>query len=162
MRDRRDPWSLRAADADRERVAELLRDHCAAGRLSFDELDERLESVYAARTYADLQSPMADLPRAGMAPPSARTPAPRGHHSGHAAGAIVLWSLAAMTLAPAVFAVVGALAMATFALALTAASLVAPFVIVAMLVAWTIHGPRGRRSGGRRRAYGQGEAAGSR
>ena len=145
MRDRRDPWTLRVSDADRERVAELLRDHCAAGRVSFDELDERLESVYAARTYGDLHGPMADLPRAGMTAPSAPPPAPPRPHSGRAVGAIAVWALAAMMLVPAVFAVVGALAMAAFAMALTMLSLAAPFVVVAIFVAWTVRRQPSRR-----------------
>ncbi|MGB2711297.1 MAG: DUF1707 domain-containing protein, partial [Conexibacter sp.] len=41
---------LRASDAERERTATLLREHCASGRLSTDELDERLGAAYAART----------------------------------------------------------------------------------------------------------------
>jgi len=144
-RDTREAWALRASDADRERVAELLRDHCADGRVSFDELDERLERVYAARTYGDLDGPLADLPRTGMTAPSAPLPAPRHAHSGRAVGAIAVWTLAAMLLVPAVFAVVGALAMAAFAMALTVLSLAAPFVVVAIFVAWTIRRQPSRR-----------------
>jgi hypothetical protein len=57
----RDP-TLRASDADRERVAERLREHAGAGRLSMDELSERLETVFAARTLGELEPPLADLP----------------------------------------------------------------------------------------------------
>jgi hypothetical protein len=39
-----------------------LRDHCAAGRLTIDEVDTRLEAVYAARTRADLRRVTSDLP----------------------------------------------------------------------------------------------------
>lgn len=53
---------LRAGDADRERVAAELRAHCAAGRLSLDELDERLAAAYAARTYGELRELTLDLP----------------------------------------------------------------------------------------------------
>ena len=42
--------TLRASDAEREHHAELLREHAAQGRLTVDELDERLDRVYAART----------------------------------------------------------------------------------------------------------------
>ena len=54
--------TLRASDADRERVAERLREHAGAGRLSIDELSERLETVFAARTLGELELPLADLP----------------------------------------------------------------------------------------------------
>ncbi len=54
---------LRASDADRERVASQLREHAGAGRLSVDELSERLELVFAARTLGELARPLADLPR---------------------------------------------------------------------------------------------------
>jgi Domain of unknown function (DUF1707) len=64
---RDDAWpqsdpALRASDADRERVAERLREHVGAGRLSMDELSERLETVFAARTLGELEPPLADLP----------------------------------------------------------------------------------------------------
>ncbi|MBD0292137.1 MAG: DUF1707 domain-containing protein [Jiangellaceae bacterium] len=70
---------MRASDADRDRVAEVLRDAHAEGRLSQDELLERLGAAYEARTYAELDRLVADLPRPARAPaprlPS--TPAPR-------------------------------------------------------------------------------------
>jgi hypothetical protein len=59
---------LRASDAERERVAQLLRDSAGEGRLDMDELDERLERVYAARTHGELQRVTRDLP----APPRSR------------------------------------------------------------------------------------------
>jgi uncharacterized protein DUF1707 len=53
---------MRASDGDRDRVAESLREHCAVGRITVDELEERLEAVYAARTIGDLDRVTADLP----------------------------------------------------------------------------------------------------
>lgn len=53
---------LRAADTDRERVAEVLREAAGDGRLTMDELDGRLERAYAARTYAELATITQDLP----------------------------------------------------------------------------------------------------
>lgn len=53
---------LRASDADRERVAAALREHCAVGRLTMAELDERLGQAYAARTLGDLAAVTHDLP----------------------------------------------------------------------------------------------------
>jgi hypothetical protein len=53
---------LRVGDAERERTARLLREHCAVGRLELDELDGRLARVYAARTQDELDVLTADLP----------------------------------------------------------------------------------------------------
>jgi len=68
------PYELLASDAERERVAEALRTHAAAGRLDPDEHEQRLERVYAARIRADLLPLVADLP-APTAPAPARAPA---------------------------------------------------------------------------------------
>ncbi len=54
--------SIRASDADRERVAASLRDHYAAGRLTSDEFNERLDKTYAATTLGDLAGLQTDLP----------------------------------------------------------------------------------------------------
>ncbi|GAA2307857.1 hypothetical protein GCM10010402_79420 [Actinomadura luteofluorescens] len=58
---------MRAGDADRERVAQVLRDAAGEGRLTLDELDERLDAVYAAKTYAELEPITRDLPSPGRA-----------------------------------------------------------------------------------------------
>ncbi len=55
--------SLRASDADREQVVELLRQAATEGRLFADELQERLGAALRARTYAELDALVADLPR---------------------------------------------------------------------------------------------------
>ncbi|MFF9769768.1 DUF1707 domain-containing protein [Streptomyces sp. NPDC014636] len=61
---------LRASDGDRDRVAEVLRDALAEGRLDMAEFEERLEAVYRARTYGELAPLTRDLPAAGVpAPP---------------------------------------------------------------------------------------------
>ena len=62
-----DRGSLRASDADRERVANVLREAAGDGRLTMEELDERLDAVYAAKTYAELEPITRDLPAAGTA-----------------------------------------------------------------------------------------------
>jgi hypothetical protein len=61
---------LRASDADRERVAEVLRDALAEGRLDMEEFEERLEAAYKARTYGELAPITRDLPAAGVMPPA--------------------------------------------------------------------------------------------
>jgi hypothetical protein len=81
-----DPQHLRASDADRERVAETLREAAGEGRLTMDELDERLDAVYAAKTYAELVPITHDLPEhSGAAPapaPSRPAPADVRHYGG--------------------------------------------------------------------------------
>src|SRR3954463_4691629 len=57
-----DSPGLRASDAERERVAEALRRHHVDGRLDTEELQERLERCYAARTTGELAPLLADLP----------------------------------------------------------------------------------------------------
>jgi hypothetical protein len=57
-----DPSSLRIADADRERLADELREHMVAGRLTQDEFEERLDTTYKAKTQADLDALRVDLP----------------------------------------------------------------------------------------------------
>jgi hypothetical protein len=63
---------MRAADADRDRTVERLRDAAAEGRLTPDDLERRLETALAARTYAELDSLVADLPQRDGASPAAR------------------------------------------------------------------------------------------
>lgn len=70
----RDPGLVRVSDAERQQVADLLRDAAAEGRLELDELEERLEAVYGARVAADLVPLVADLP---TTPRQDRAPAPR-------------------------------------------------------------------------------------
>ncbi|MFB6963436.1 DUF1707 domain-containing protein [Streptomyces sp. NPDC056309] len=58
---------LRAADTDREAVVERLRDATVEGRLSLEELEERLEEAFTAKTFGDLEPLVADLPEAAPA-----------------------------------------------------------------------------------------------
>lgn len=53
---------LRASDADRQRVADVLRQHCAAGRLDVEEYADRAARAYAARSLAELLELTSDLP----------------------------------------------------------------------------------------------------
>lgn len=53
---------MRAGDSDREAVATVLREALGEGRLDLAEVDERLTHVYAARTYAELEAVVSDLP----------------------------------------------------------------------------------------------------
>src|SRR5436190_15839615 len=53
---------VRASDAEREHAATALRDHAAAGRLTVEELGQRLQTAFAARTRKDLHELFRDLP----------------------------------------------------------------------------------------------------
>jgi hypothetical protein len=66
---RPDPSSLRISDDDRHKVAEVLRQAAGEGRIDLDELDERLEAAYHAKTYGELVPITADLPAAGRTHP---------------------------------------------------------------------------------------------
>jgi hypothetical protein len=60
-----DPASMRASDADRDRVADQLREALAEGRLTAEEHAERIDAVYQAKTYAELAPIVTDLPATG-------------------------------------------------------------------------------------------------
>jgi Domain of unknown function (DUF1707) len=68
--------SARAADADREAVAERLRIAAGDGRIDLAELDERLTLTYAAKTYAELEAVVTDLPAHSAAIRDAALPEP--------------------------------------------------------------------------------------
>ena len=53
---------IRASDADRDRVASLLREHHAAGRLTAEEFHERMNAALDATTLGELDELLADLP----------------------------------------------------------------------------------------------------
>jgi Domain of unknown function (DUF1707)/Cell wall-active antibiotics response 4TMS YvqF len=69
--------ALRASDADRDRTAEVLRAAAGEGRLTLEELDERLHAAYTARTYAELQAVTKDLPGGAVAATATATAAGR-------------------------------------------------------------------------------------
>jgi hypothetical protein len=71
---------MRVSNDDRERVARVLHDAMAEGRLTVNELEERLDKVYAAKVFRDLEPLVRDLPVGGRAPqlpvPAAQASAP--------------------------------------------------------------------------------------
>ncbi|MGI8779350.1 MAG: DUF1707 SHOCT-like domain-containing protein [Solirubrobacteraceae bacterium] len=69
--------ALRASDADRERSADMLRHAAGEGRLTIDELDERLSSAYEAQTRAELERLTADVLVASEEAHPASAPAQR-------------------------------------------------------------------------------------
>lgn len=92
--------NMRASDADRDRVASLLREHHAAGRLTPAEFDERLDRTFSAVTVGDLDRLLADLPSIDLyrLPDAALTRQPRQaqparpRRSGRSAGWRAAWA----------------------------------------------------------------------
>ena len=70
--------TLRIGDADRDRVVAVLGQHLGLGHLTIHELENRLDTTYAARTRGELDVVLADLP--AMGPPRPR-PSPAGEAS---------------------------------------------------------------------------------
>jgi Domain of unknown function (DUF1707) len=62
------PHALRIGDAERDAAAADLGEHYAAGRLTLDELNERLDAVFSSKTFGQLTRIMADLPGPGRLP----------------------------------------------------------------------------------------------
>ncbi|WP_205719737.1 DUF1707 SHOCT-like domain-containing protein, partial [Actinomadura geliboluensis] len=63
---------MRASDADRDEVADRLREALAEGRITPEEHAERIDAVYKAKTYAELAPVLSDLP--DEQPPVSYTP----------------------------------------------------------------------------------------
>ncbi|MGN6792277.1 MAG: DUF1707 SHOCT-like domain-containing protein [Streptosporangiaceae bacterium] len=74
--DAKSPERLRASHEDRDRVIELLRVAAGDGRLTAEELDERVEIAFSARTYGELAVLTSDLPAGGQAVAPASPAAP--------------------------------------------------------------------------------------
>ncbi len=76
---------LRASDADRDRAASVINQALADGRLTAEEHAERLDSIYRAKTHAELAPLLDDLPAAGQAaapqPASAASPGDAAEHA---------------------------------------------------------------------------------
>jgi hypothetical protein len=72
-------YDLRIGDAERDAAMAQLREHFVAGRLTFDELTERIDAALTAKTQRQIDSLMADLPQPPKvirAEPALPTPAP--------------------------------------------------------------------------------------
>jgi hypothetical protein len=65
--------AIRASDEDRERAAAILGGHYAAGRLTLEEFQERLDLAYAAKTLGELDDLMTDLPKTDLGEISRRS-----------------------------------------------------------------------------------------
>jgi hypothetical protein len=77
----RGPRALRVSDFEREQAVNDLKAHAAAGRLSVDELGDRVAAAYAASTFGDLADLMSDLPEVGDRSPVVRATARQGRRA---------------------------------------------------------------------------------
>jgi Domain of unknown function (DUF1707) len=91
------PPPMRASDADREHVAEVVRTAVSDGRLTLVEGDERLREVYAARFRRDLEPITADLGPTGEATPAVPAAAPARRPLGHVERPSTSWSVAVLS-----------------------------------------------------------------
>ena len=123
--------AVRASDDDRERIATQLKGHAAAGRISMDELSERLTVVYAARTLGELESLLLDLPGAVAAPPAVRR---ARHPSVVRTSVAVCVVLAALVILPAVVSTAFGLVIGAAALFFTGIVLLVPLLVLAAVV----------------------------
>ena len=103
-----------AGSADRERTVGVLRAAFTEGRLTQDELDDRVGRAYTARTYSDLWALVADLPAGPLPYPGgvpypqmspAVPPSAEPDTSWHSAAALVITALVIFTLAALVTAI---------------------------------------------------------
>jgi hypothetical protein len=86
---------MRISDEDRHQVAEVLRQAAGEGRIDLDELEERLEAAYAAKTYGELVPLTVDLPAHAAAQSVA--PRPQQHRPVPASGPAYVTSMAIMS-----------------------------------------------------------------
>ena len=124
--------TLRASDADRERIADRLRHATAEGRLVAEELEERLERTFAARTYGELDAVVADLPGSPARRHDRVQPVPWLRPIPMIAGLIIL--------APILFSIL-------LAAAVVMATLFSTWVVV-FVVGWWLFGHRFRYHSG--------------
>ena len=76
---------IRISDADRERVTGRLREHFAEGRLTSEELDDRISAALSAKTFGDLRRIMADLPEPSPVAPDFKQAPPWAYRHGFVA-----------------------------------------------------------------------------
>jgi Flp pilus assembly protein TadB len=130
--------SIRASDADRDRIAERLRQAATEGRLLAQELEERLATALRARTYGELDALVADLPR-----PASPTPRRRGSRSLSVARRHPVLAVAALV----------AVTMVAFVVAAVVVAGLFAFSGIWVLLALLLLTRRGYRYGPRHRRY---------
>ncbi|WP_306213191.1 DUF1707 SHOCT-like domain-containing protein [Actinoplanes sp. RD1] len=91
---------MRAGDDDREAAAARLKEALDQGRLDLHEYDERLQRVYGAKTYGELETVTTDLPAVVPSPPLRAAPARRPPYLTGYAGVVVvcvvIWLLSSL------------------------------------------------------------------
>ncbi len=97
---------MRASDADREEIAERLRKATVEGRLVAEELEQRLEGAFSARTYGELDTLVADLP----AERPVRRATPTRSYIAPAIGLAILIPIALALIAAVMFVIVSVFA----------------------------------------------------
>jgi hypothetical protein len=131
---------MRAADIDRDAIAERLRQAATEGRLATHELEQRLEVALSARTYSELDALVADLPG-----PGSRLGRPRSSHR-------VAHGLRSAQPALALAAAIPVALVVTAAVVLTVAGVLAGWWLWLLAGWWFFgHGRRGYYGGGRGR-----------
>jgi Domain of unknown function (DUF1707) len=90
-------YNLRIGDAERDAAMTQLREHFVAGRLTFDELTERIDSALTAKTQRQIDGLMADLPRPPKAA-RAEVPVPAPDPGRFLVFAMLLFALATWIL----------------------------------------------------------------
>jgi hypothetical protein len=144
--------AMRTSETERGRAADFLRDACADGRLSPDELDSRLDELWAGRTVDDMRRLVWDLPggeavlpRLSARPRPLPTPARPRRRALALSGATLLVVAAVLVavlialpdfVAFAAIAIVVALAMSTLLLTMLLAPVALVGVAVARLASW--------------------------
>lgn len=83
---------MRAADGDRERVAEQLRSAHVEGRLDVTEYDQRVQQAWVSRTYGELAALTADLPHAPVIHQEGRPTGREQHHGRGRRTAVAAWA----------------------------------------------------------------------
>lgn len=130
--------SILASDADRERVAERLRQAATEGRILAHELEERVARALRARTYGELAVLIDDLPRADT------TPERRGSRSLRMARSHPVATVAVLVAVTLVLFVVAAAVVASF-------FFLGPLWIVLVVMLFARRGYQGERYGRYRR-----------
>ena len=120
--------SVRIGTAEREAAASALSEHFAAGRLDQDELEERLDRAYAAKTAADLEPLFQDLPRPALPVAAAEPDWAAGHRRSHGRSVLLFAVLA-------------------FAVLWVAVVRIPPFFLIPLVWIFVARGHRGRRGG---------------
>ena len=125
---------LRASDAERERVVTFLREHALLGRLTDEELEERIGLAYGSVTVGDLERLIADLPRNR---PAARPRSVAAKRRSGPPPMLIAGGIGALILTGLPFALIGvvlALGVALVATVFALSVVLGPFLLIALLI----------------------------